>query len=421
MPVDVVHAGKIASRLGRKAAQQLTPAGRRRRALERAAIDAPTSRPGLHHVDEQGVVVTCGCRTHQHHSDTLVTPPVRQQTRPAEELLRPGCGDTERPAYTQPVGDAAARHEHDDEAAPVSAAAAASECTPVEVAYYRVGPRVTDDNHTTVVFVHGFTLASDSFFLQVDYLQTVFPEVTSLLVDVRGHGRTGKVAPSLCTVEGTADDVLATIAMHAPRGRLILVGHSLGGMTVLNLLRRADSSVQDRVAGVLLLSTAIESLASQGLPQVLASPVANLVHDQMEIAPELAREFRTQVAELLAPTLAATVFYRDSTPYDIIEFHASMIHDTPLETIVGFFDDLQEHEETAAGKLLRRLDGACVVGDKDHFTPLGQTDLICRTWTRATRHVLRGVGHMVILEAPELVNRELGRLVARTLPALTSQ
>ncbi|APT85172.1 hypothetical protein CAQU_08915 [Corynebacterium aquilae DSM 44791] len=348
--------------MARRFLKQLTPQGRRRIAIEQAAIQAPTSRPGLHHVDDRGTVRTTG---------TITTP-------------------------GQPPRD-----------------------IPIELAYYRVGPAVNDDNHTTVVFVHGFTLAADSFFLQVDYLQQHYPEVTSLLVDIRGHGRTGEVQPELCTISGTADDVMATIAQHAPTGRLILVGHSLGGMTVLNLLRRADSTLRARIKGILLISTAIESLASQGLPQVLASPVANLVHQKLEVAPELAQSFRNDVAELLAPALAATVFYRDSTPYNIIEFHASMIHDTPLETIVGFFDDLQEHEETAASQYLSDIRGACVVGDKDHFTPVGQTELICKLWGCADKDILQDVGHMVILEDPESLNAYLGKLVGRTLPSLT--
>ena len=289
--------------------------------------------------------------------------------------------------------------------------------THIAVPYYRVGPRVNDDNHTTVVFVHGFTLAAESFFLQVDYLQEHFPEVTSLLLDVRGHGACEDVAAHDCTIDGVGGDITQLIDAHAPAGKLVLVGHSLGGMAVLNVLRTAPPRIRRRVARVLLISTAIESLASQGVPQVLASPAADAVHGVMEQAPDAVQRIRSDVAELLAPALATTVFFRDDTPQRIIEFHAAMIQATPVETIAGFFNDVAEHEETAAVEALRDIPGIVLVGDKDRFTPPAQSELLAARWDVGQLEVICGAGHMVILEAPGAVNAALGDVVAPTVGA----
>lgn len=279
----------------------------------------------------------------------------------------------------------------------------------IGVRTYRIGPADAD---TTVVFIHGFTLAAEVYYLQTEFLRTHHPQVRSVLIDARGHGATGAVAPGACTVAGTADDVLAAIREHAPTGALILLGHSLGGLTVLNLIKRADAELHARIRGVILVATAIESLSAQGLPQVLASPVADKVRDTVEAAPGDARRFREYASQFLAPALATAVFRRP-TDDEVIRFHAAMIHETPLDTFVGFFDDLQEHEELDAAPALQGMPGYVLVGESDDVTPMSQAERICELWPEAFLQVAEGAGHMLPLEAPGILNNALAKLLDR--------
>ena len=267
----------------------------------------------------------------------------------------------------------------------------------------------------TVVFIHGFTLTAQSYFQQVDFLHYRYPEVSCLLLDLRGHGDSGEIEPELCTLDATADDVASAIRTAAPTGPLVVVGHSLGGMTALNFLRRYRD-LAARVRGVILISTAVESLSSQGVPQVLALPAAEKIHNAVEASLKEAQAFRTEVAALLAPALAATVFYRDGVAYDLVQFHAAMIQNTPLKTMVGFFDDLQHHEELEAIDKLNEVPGVVIVGEEDHFTPPSQSEVIADAWGNSTLYRLADVGHMVILEAPEIVNGALEQMIQRATP-----
>ena len=110
----------------------------------------------------------------------------------------------------------------------------------VRVAWYEVGP---EDAEVTAVFIHGYCLSAESFYSQVNDVRRNYPTVRCLLVDVRGHGQSTHVAPAQCTVRGAADDVLAVIAERAAEGPLVLLGHSMGGMIALNLLRRAPRQI----------------------------------------------------------------------------------------------------------------------------------------------------------------------------------
>lgn len=279
------------------------------------------------------------------------------------------------------------------------------------VYFYRTGPA---EPTATVVFVHGFTLAAESFYLQVSHLRQHHPGVAALLLDLRGHGRTGAVIPGKCTVDGLAHDVRAVIAAQAPTGPLILVGHSLGGLAVLATLRQLlddDPATHARVTGVLLLSTCIESLAAQGVPQVLASPLADRVMAAVEASPNDARRVREAAAKFLAPTLATAVFKRP-IDYTLVEFHAALIHETPLTSFVGFFNDLQEHDELGAAPALQGKPGFILTGDKDEVTPTSQAERLREVWPQAWLQLAKGAGHMIILEAPGIVNNALDRLLS---------
>lgn len=282
----------------------------------------------------------------------------------------------------------------------------------VNVRYYLIGPV---DAAVTVVFVHGFTLAAESFYLQVNHLRRNHPQVSCLLLDLRGHGQTGAVPPSECTVIGLADDVQAVINHCSPNGRIVLVGHSLGGLAVLNAVRRMkteDPELYARIDALILAATSIESLSVQGLPQVLASPVADQTMAAVEASPSQTRKVREAAAKFLAPALATAVFNRP-TGYDRVEFHAAMIHETPLASFVGFFDDLQHHNELGAGEALQGKMGFILAGESDAVTPVSQSERLRQAWPEAWFQVAAGAGHMLVLEAPEIINNALDRVLTR--------
>lgn len=352
----------------RSAALRLTKSGRRRLALEHGALHSQTRTPGLTNLTSTGVV-------------HIKTAPVTAEI---------ATKDDEREASDKP--DAVT--------------------TDIPVHWYEVEPSEPAKEPVTIVFIHGFTLAGESWYRQFNALRKSHPEARLLTMDLRGHGQTGAVPASLCTVEGAAADALAVIAERAATGKLIVVGHSLGGLIALHMVRAAEESIRRRIAGVVLISTSIDKLAAQGVPQILASPVADAARNAIESSPKEIRKFREAIASLMAPSLAVAVFAR-RTDYEIIEFHAAMINETPLETFVGYLDDLQEHDEFAAGPYLAGLPGAVLVGTKDDVTPRKQADLIMEKWPDAELVEVDGAGHMLPLEAPEAVNRAIERVLEK--------
>lgn len=271
----------------------------------------------------------------------------------------------------------------------------------VTVRYYERGPV---DAELVVLYVHGFNISSESYYMQVEEL-SILP-VRQVLVDLRGHGRTDTVEPELCTIDDAADDVYSVLEHLRIDAPLIVVGHSLGGPVSLSLMRRHRDL--DLVGSVQICS-AVEPFAVQGMPQVLAGPVGSVIELALNRTPQLADTVRRAATSALAPLLALGFYFRP-VDYDIIRFHAGMIKQTPLESFAGYFDDLLEHSELEAVDVLATIPGYILVGDRDLVAPVSQSERLAEIWPGAYMQVLPESGHMPPFDAPGAVSTAIVRL-----------
>ncbi len=94
----------------------------------------------------------------------------------------------------------------------------------------------------TVVLVHGFALDRRTWHFQRQALAAVTdPSIRLVLYDQRSHGRSERAPVESCTIEQLGHDLDAVIRALAPDGPLVLVGHSMGGMTIMALAEQHRS------------------------------------------------------------------------------------------------------------------------------------------------------------------------------------
>ena len=74
-----------------------------------------------------------------------------------------------------------------------------------------------------------------------------------VLYDQRSHGRSERAPRESCTIEQLGHDLDAVIRALAPEGPLVLVGHSMGGMTIMALAEQNPELFTERVVGVALV------------------------------------------------------------------------------------------------------------------------------------------------------------------------
>lgn len=275
----------------------------------------------------------------------------------------------------------------------------------IRVHYYDVGPL---DAPLTVVYSHGFNIASPEFALQVAGIRPL--HVRQLLIDARGHGQTGHTPAELLTVDAAADDIAAVLTELGVTGPVVTVGHSLGSPISLSLMRRYDF----QWAGSVQISGAVDPFTARGLPQVLAGPAGRFLERFVDGLPRAAEGVRRFVTSLLTPVLARWFYFRPME-WRVIKFHADLIQETPLATYAGYFDDLLRHSERGAAGVLAGLPGYILVGERDNVAPVTQSAELAKIWPDAYYQILPESGHMPTLDAPDAVTCAITRVVRQVL------
>jgi len=269
----------------------------------------------------------------------------------------------------------------------------------------------------TVVFCHGYCLNQDSWHFQRAALRE---GMRLVFWDQRSHGRSERSRSYLdgsgASIDQLGADLKAVIDAVAPQGPLVLVGHSMGGMTVMALADQDPELFRERVAGVALIGTLANGWdeVTLGLPAVgarllkrVAPGVVRLLGRQVELV-EATRRFGADVA---------SVFYRrfsfgskDVDPA-VVRFAEQLLDATPIDVVAEFYPAFSAHDKAAA---LAALDGIPVLvlaGTKDLLTPPEYSEAIAAELPGAELVLVQDAGHLVMLERPETVDHRLAALL----------
>lgn len=263
----------------------------------------------------------------------------------------------------------------------------------------------------TVVGVHGFALSQRSWYFQRRDLSSLrLPRVKQVYYDHRGHGASGAATAEASTIEQLAHDLDAVVRAVAPDGPIVLLGHSMGGMVIMELAQRNPELFADRVRGVALLATAAGEVGARGLPRGLLSKYNPLTRGVGELAgwqPGLVEFVRAAGGQLTRPAVRRLSFGSREVHPQVVDFLLEMLSVTPVRGLVNYIGTLGSHNRYAALAGLKHAHVLVVGGDADRFTPYSHAERIAAELPDAELARIRGAGHMVQLEQPELVNSHL--------------
>lgn len=204
--------------------------------------------------------------------------------------------------------------------------------------------------------------------------------------DQRGHGRS-RAGDKGHSVEGLADD-LATVLEGLDLHDAVLVGHSLGGMTIQAFATHHHELFHRRVRAAVLVATAG---VGTGNPFARVAPdlVGHARVERMFERPGMGR------------VLVRSTFGRQAHPHHLEATRADFAA-TPAEVRSGFIRavgsmDLREG--------IARIDvpTTILVGSRDTLTPVPLSRQLARTIPGSRLEVLAGLGHMLPYEAPDTV------------------
>lgn len=263
----------------------------------------------------------------------------------------------------------------------------------------------------TLVFANGIC-CTDTYW---KYMRPHFAtDCRTVVWDYRAHGRTPVPTSSAqMTVTQMADDLHVVVQALAPEGA-VLVGHSMGGLVILEYASRYPARVRGLVP---VCSTSARPADSLALPALSAyvPPFLELLRGNSQVLdgllrraanPRLMFEFARR-AGLIHDRLCS---YRDMEPYFV---HLTRLSSDP---ILALFASLFKHDLRQALPQLK-APTLIVAGERDIMTPPELAFDTQRRIADSELLLVRGGTHTALFEQPELINLRLEKFLRERVSA----
>ena len=273
----------------------------------------------------------------------------------------------------------------------------------------------TPDTGPTVVLVHGFVLNLSSWVHQRRALVDAGYRV--VCYDQRNHGISEVGDLAHCTIDQLGKDLRAILDATTPEGQIVLVGHSMGGMTIMSFAGRYPELTRDRLAGAALIATSAggDSLVQLGLGATFDRIIAKLGPGFLGGLGKREGLWGSLRAAGRAVENHFVQKYAFGTemPREMLRAVATMVFGTRLDTIGAFLPELDELDvrETLPG--LVETPVLIVAGSKDVLTPPQHSEALAQALPAAEHVVVPGVGHLLQLERPGPVTEAVFGLLER--------
>jgi pimeloyl-ACP methyl ester carboxylesterase len=269
------------------------------------------------------------------------------------------------------------------------------------------------DSDLTIVWIHGYALSLDCWHFQRKHFRG---EVRQVLYDQRSHGRSGRSAPENCRIPQLGKDLLQVLDEVAGDGPLVLVGHSMGGMTIMELARTHPQLFGDRIRGVALFCTSAGEMADyspiRGLPGRTFSRIAEPLMTTLNRVPEVVSKARKAGSDL-GFVVTRRMAYGSDVPNSYVEFATQMLGETSLEVVADFYPAFADLDAYDIVPSLSKIPTAVVGGEDDVITPVAHTKRIIELLPTADAHILPDCGHLGLIEHHEQFNAVLDHLLER--------
>src|SRR5690606_22959173 len=203
-----------------------------------------------------------------------------------------------------------------------------------------------------------------------------------------------------------------------PEGPIVLVGHSMGGMTMMALADQYPELIRDRCVGIALVGTSSGRLGEVnfGLPMAGVNAVRRVLPGVLKALgqrAELVERGRQATADLFAGIIKRYSFASRDVDPAVARFAERMIEGTPIDVVAEFYPAFNEHDKAEALAHLAGRPVLVLAGVDDLVTPSEHSEEIAGLLPDAELVLVPDAGHLVMLEHPEQVTDRLADLLAR--------
>ena len=255
-----------------------------------------------------------------------------------------------------------------------------------------------------LVLCHGWVCTGRAWHEQVLRLADRYRIVT---YDQPGHGDSTGPASGIYDLDLLGDTLARVLEQRTRPGPVVVAGHSLGGMTLLNAARRHPERVRRRLAGAVLLSTTSSARADRLTLEWGIRAVARLDRGIRRVVPTLrdprvissAERVWSSTSDLSFLIARWTAVGPGADPA-IVAFTQQMSLESGFDVVAGLVEAVLGVDEDAGLDALVDVPTTLVVGSHDRLTPPTLTRRMAQR-SKAAVVELADVGHMSLLEAGE--------------------
>jgi pimeloyl-ACP methyl ester carboxylesterase len=275
------------------------------------------------------------------------------------------------------------------------------------------------DDDLTLVYVHGYALNLDCWHFQRLHFRG---QLRQVFYDLRSHGRSTRSEAERCRIPQLAEDLYQVLEEVVGPGPVVLIGHSMGAMTIMRLAQSRPELFGSQVLGVALFCTSAGELTDhspiRGIPARTFHRVAEPLMAGLNRIPELVSQGRRAGSDLGYVVTRRMAFGSDDVPPSYVDFASEMLAEIPLEVVADYYPAIGELDEFGALEIVSTVPAVVVGGENDMITPIEHTARIIELLPKAEAIRVEECGHLGMIEKHDVFNGALDRLLERVRAGL---
>jgi pimeloyl-ACP methyl ester carboxylesterase len=265
----------------------------------------------------------------------------------------------------------------------------------------------------TLLFIHGYGLNLDCWHFQRLHFRGRFRQV---FFDQRSHGRSSRSEAEMCRIPQLAEDLYQVLQEVVGDTPVIMIGHSMGGMTIMRLAQSRPELFGSQVLGVGLLCTSAGEMTEhspiRGIPGRTFHRIAEPMLAGLNRIPELVAQGRRAGSDLGYVVTRRLAFGPDVPP-SYVDFASEMLAEIPLEVVADYYPAFGEVDEFRALEILSAVPTVVIGGEDDVITPIEHTARIIDLLPKTEAIRVENCGHLGMIEKHEIFNDALEGLIER--------
>jgi pimeloyl-ACP methyl ester carboxylesterase len=271
-----------------------------------------------------------------------------------------------------------------------------------------------DPSDPPIVFVHGFSLDLTTWHYQWTHLSERY---RCVLFDFRSHGRSARAAAGDLSPSAFGHDLAAVLDAVVDRPA-VLVGHSMGAMSMLAMSEARPDVFAERVAGIAIVGSSASDLVRGAMGSVteLLRPRLGSLGQAARRVNRLRRAVLSSPVDVGQIVARATQFGPDAPPH-VVNYVLGLAGRAPSAVWTDGLASLMEIDLRHTLPHIQ-VPALVLVGEHDRMTPPSAAVALAGELPHGRLEVIERAGHFPMMEAHEEFNR---RLEAFVDPVLSGQ